>query len=273
MTQLSVDQTSDGWDAASARYDEHLPELLRPYALACIRLAEVAPGHELLDVAAGSGVLTLAVAPRVARVVAIDFSPQMIELLAGHAARAGLANVAAHVMDGQALALPDASFDRVTSNFGLIFFPDRIKGFAEMHRVLRPGGRAVVSTWSVLERFEPLAMFMSALQQVVPDLPRPPQPPPLLSLADPGKLAAEMRAGGFEDVRVESSTGYFEAPSAEELWARFASGAPPVAAILSRIGPENAARVRDLGIGALRQRFGEGPVKLAAEAHYGVGVR
>jgi SAM-dependent methyltransferase len=273
MTQLGLDQTPDGWDATSAQYDEHMPHFLRPYALECIRLAEIAPGHEVLDVAAGSGVLALAAAPGAARVVAVDFAPKMIELLTAHAARAGHGNVAAHVMDGQRLELPDGSFDRVLSNFGVIFFPDRVKGFAEIHRVLRPGGRAVVSAWSGPARFEAFGLFASALQQAVPDLPRPPQPPALLSLADPGKLAAEMRAGGFADVRVESITGYFEAPSAALLWERAGVTAPPIVAVLKRIGPEGAARVRDHMLDALHRRFGDGPVKLPCEAHYGIGTR
>jgi SAM-dependent methyltransferase len=273
MTQLSLDQTPDGWDATSAQYDLHMPHFLRSYARECIRLAEVAPDHEVLDVGAGTGALTLAVAPGAARVVAIDFAPKMIEILAGHVARAGLTNVETRVMDGQSLELPDGAFDRVLSNFGVLYFPDRVRGLAEIHRVLRPGGRAVVNAWSAPERFEAFAMFAGAIAQAVPDLPRPAQPPTLLSLADPGKLAAEMRAGGFGEVRVESITGYFEAPNAEVFWTRSEATAPPMVAMLKRIGPENAARARDNFIGALRRRFGDGPVKLACEAHYAIGVR
>lgn len=271
MTQLSLDQMSDGWDATSAKYDEHIPRFLRGYAEECIRLAEIEPRHEVLDVAAGTGLVTLAVAPRAARVVAVDFARKMIEILEQHAA--GCANVTARVMDGQRLELANGSFDRVLSNFGVIFFPDRVQGFSEMRRVLRPGGRAVVSAWSSLERVEAFALLMGAVQQAVPDLPRPTQPPTLLSLADPGKLEAEMRAGGFEDVRVQSFTGYFEAPSAEVLWTGTESSAPPIVALLQRIGPEGAARARENMLGALRRRFGDGPVKLACEAHYGIGVR
>jgi SAM-dependent methyltransferase len=185
----------------------------------------------------------------------------------------GRANVTARVMDGQRLEIEDGSFDRVLCNFGVIFFPDRVKGFAEMHRVLRPGGRAVVSAWSTLARFEAFALFMSAVQKAAPDLPRPAQPPAALSLADPGRLEAEMREGGFEEVRVESIVGYIEAPSAEVLWARGETLSPPIVAVLQRIGPEAAARARENVIGALRSRFGDGVVKLACEAHYGIGVR
>lgn len=273
MTQLSLDQTADAWDATAVMYDENMAHFLRSYALECIRLAEVAPSHELLDVAAGTGVLALTVAPQVARVVAVDFAPKMIEILADHTARASYKNVSALVMDGQSLDLPDQSFDRVISNFGVIFLPDRVKGFAEIHRVLRPGGRAVVNAWSGPDRNEAFAALMGALRQAAPDLPRPAQPPPLLSLADPAQLAAEMRAGGFEDVRVESITGYFETPTAEEFWTRMAAASPPVIAMLKRIGPENAGKARDNLIGTLRDQFGDGPVKLACEAHYAIGMR
>ncbi|HWO22217.1 MAG TPA: class I SAM-dependent methyltransferase [Kofleriaceae bacterium] len=273
MTQLGLDQTPDGWNASSAKYDEHIPHFLRPYARECIRLAEVRPDHEVLDVAAGTGVLALEVAPQVARVVAVDFAPRMIEILVGHAGSAGYQNVETHVMDGQSLTLPDRSFDRVFSNFGVIFFPDRVKGFSEMHRVLRPGGRAVVSAWSGPERFEAFRLFMGALQQAVPNMPRPTQPPAPLSLADPAKLATEMRAGGFQAVRVESITSHFEAPSAEVFWTRMEATAPPIVEMLQRIGPDNVAKARDNMIGALRSRFGDGPVQLACEAHYGIAER
>jgi hypothetical protein len=175
-------------------------------------------------------------------------------------------------MDGQSLDLPDQSFDRVISNFGVIFLPDRVKGFAEIHRVLRPGGRAVVNAWSGSDRNDAFATLMGALRQAAPDLPRPAQPPPLLSLADPAQLAAEMRAGGFEDVRVESITGYFETPTAEEFWTRMEAASPPIIAMLKQIGPENAGKARDNLIGTLRDRFGDGPVKLACEAHYAIGL-
>ncbi len=271
MTQLSLDQTPDGWDATSGKYDESFPQFLRQYALECIRMADVAPTHEVLDVATGSGLLALEVASKVARVVAVDFSPKMIELLKSHSARAGHKNIEAHVMDGQDLKLPDGSFDRAFNNFGVTFFPDRVKGFAEMRRVLRPGGRAVVTTWSSPDRFEVFGMFMGAVQQAVPNMPRPAQPPATLALANPDKLAEEMRAGGFKDVRVESITGYFEAPNADAVFGRMESAAPPVTEMLKRIGPENATKARENMAGAIRKRYGDGPVRLSCEAHFGIG--
>lgn len=274
METKLLDQTTGGWDLTSTKYDEHMPHILRAYALECIRLGEVAPNHEVLDLAAGTGILTMDVAPQVARVVAVDFSPKMIEILKDHAERAGHKNVVAQVMDGQNLDLPDQSFDRVFSNFGLIYFMDRVKGFAEIYRVLRPGGRAVVSAWSSPDRFEAFGLLFGAMAQAVPNMPpRPPSPPPPLSLADPTKFAAEMRAGGFERVRVESITTYWEVPSPEMVWTRMEHSAPPMIDMLKRVGPQAAAKARDHMLGALRRRFGDGPVKLPCEAHYGIGER
>lgn len=271
MTQVT--QSPDPWDVGSAAYDEHIPYFLRWYVLECMRLAELSPSHEVLDVAAGPGLVALEVAPLVARVVAIDFAPKMIEVLAANVVRDGLHNVTAHVMDAQALALPDRSFDRVISNMGVMFFPDRVRGFSEMYRVLRPGGRAVVSVWSTIERFEAIAVLQAGVRRAVPDVPWPPQPPPVVALGDPAQLAAEMTAGGFADVRVETLTGYFESPSAESFWSRFLMSAPPMVAVLKSIGEENFERARANVIEDLQRRFGDSPVKLACEAHFAVGHR
>jgi ubiquinone/menaquinone biosynthesis C-methylase UbiE len=65
--------------------------------------------------------------------------------------RRGIANIKTCLMDGQALEFGDNTFDFAYSIFGLMFFPDRLKGFREMHRTLRPGGRAAVTSWAPVE--------------------------------------------------------------------------------------------------------------------------
>ena len=88
----------------------------------------------------------MAVAARGADVVAVDFSPGMVAYTAARAAKAKLSNLQAWVGDGQALDLPDASFDIVLSNFAVMNFTDFRAGLAEMRRVLRPGGSIRVTT-------------------------------------------------------------------------------------------------------------------------------
>jgi ubiquinone/menaquinone biosynthesis C-methylase UbiE len=113
------------------------------YAKAALSRVPLSPASRVLDVAAGTGALALQAASTGARVLATDFSAGMVARIAA----AGLPNVEAKVMDGQALDLPDASFDASFSIFGVIMFPDWRKGLAEMARVTRPGGYGVVATW------------------------------------------------------------------------------------------------------------------------------
>src|SRR4029077_9096481 len=100
------------------------------------------------DVAAGPGTLSLIAAAAGARVSAIDFSERMVDEFRTRAAAAGLAGALdIRVGDGQALPFESAAYDCACSIFGLMFFPDRHAGLREMRRVLRPGGRAIVSSW------------------------------------------------------------------------------------------------------------------------------
>ena len=97
------DQIPDGWNATAESYDGNAWELMTPYVAEAIRLAELAPHHELLDVAAGSGRVTVEVAPLVRRVLSTDFAAGMLQVLRGRANRGGFANVEVAQMDGQNL--------------------------------------------------------------------------------------------------------------------------------------------------------------------------
>src|SRR4051794_15989674 len=115
-----------GWDVGAAAYSSNFVPLFRAYAVDALALAGVTGSTRVLDVACGPGTLALEAARLGAAVIATDFSPGMIAQLRGRMGEAGLANITAEVMDGQRLALPDASFDAAFSMFGLIFFPDRM---------------------------------------------------------------------------------------------------------------------------------------------------
>src|SRR5215468_9544402 len=103
----------------------------------------------------------------------------MIALLERRAQAEGLRGIRARVGDGQALPHPDQGHDAAFSLFGLMFFPDRARGFAELRRILRPGGRAVVSSWQPAERSRVITALFSALQQALPEPAAPPSQPPL----------------------------------------------------------------------------------------------
>jgi len=272
MKTAPADMTSQGWDAVATAYDRIWAPYLGLYAEDAIRLAGVKSGDRVLDVAAGPGTLTLLTAKFGAQVTATDFSPAMIEQLRKRAASQKLVNVTAEVMDGQALKLPDKSFDCAFSNFGLIFFPDRAKGFRELYRVLRPGGRAVVTCWSALERVEIVAAFAQAIKKALPDLPPPVSPPAALSLQDPQVFAREMREAGFLEVKIHSITHAWEVPSPDVFWDS-THGTPVMTTLLESLDALSREAVRSSLFDTLRQKFGDGPLRFEQEAHIGVGTK
>jgi hypothetical protein len=130
---------------------------------------------------------------------------------------------------------------------------------------------SLVSAWSYPERFEPRHVMMQALQRAVPDLVLPEAPPPVFSLADPHAFEQEMRAGGFKQVDIQSVTHDLETPTPEQYWDRLAGSSPPSLALFHIIGEAGTRRLKHQIINDLTERFGDGPVRLAAEARIGLG--
>lgn len=272
QTQPSPD-TPESWGAASRGYaDKVAPFLMSAFALAHIERLDVGAEIEALEVGAGSGALTEVLSERVKSLLATDFAPAMIEVLRERLHAAGTANVRCEVMDGQALELPDASFDAAACSFALMLFPDRAKGFAELNRVLRPGGRAVVSGWAGPDKFEALGLFLSAMQAAFPDMPPPPSPPPVFSLADPDKFQAEMEASGFQEVEIELEARDLQVADFDTMWSMLTAGAPPVQVLIDRVGPSGKDLLRGKLHEIVEERFGGGPITLTNVATFGSGI-
>lgn len=214
--------TRKQWQEAAEAWDAWGPTLGRWLGAATelmLDLARVGSGDHVLDVAAGAGEQTLTAARRVGpsgRVLATDISPRILELAAGAASRAGLANVDVRVMDGEALELPDASFDAVVSRVGLIYFPDRDRALAEMRRVLKPGGRVAAIVYSTAESNPFFSVPVSIIRRranLGPPLPGQPGP---FSLGAPGVLEKALRDAGFRDVEARTVAAPLRLPSADE---------------------------------------------------------
>ncbi|WP_240700187.1 class I SAM-dependent methyltransferase [Sphingomonas gei] len=192
----------DRWNEMAKHYEETAHPFTAPFAEAALARIEVTPQTRLLDVATGTGALALAAAWAGAQVLATDFSAGMVARVTAH----GLPNLEGRTMDGQALDLPDASFDAVFSIFGVMMFPDWRKGLSEMARVTRPGGHGVVATWQS-EGAATHLLLSQVVRTLFPDRDwRSGLPEGLTYLGNPERLAAEMVAAGYAGPNIETMT-------------------------------------------------------------------
>jgi ubiquinone/menaquinone biosynthesis C-methylase UbiE len=244
MNDLSIDQKPEGWDPVAKAYDVSFALFTALFAQDVQRLTNVQPGQRILDVAAGTGALSLAAAEAGAEVLATDFSPGMVDYLRSKVEGKGIRGIRVAVMDGQALDLEDGSFDAAFSIFGLTFFPDRSAGFRELCRVIKTGGRAAVVSWGATERVRFMHIIVSALKEVVPDFPAPKKPPLVLSLADRNTFKSEMQAGGFAYVNMFTVAHIWTFSSPDAVFNSLDSAAPPMARIFNNLAPNQREAFR-----------------------------
>jgi SAM-dependent methyltransferase len=152
----------------------------------------------VLDLAAGTGDITEAVAGRVARVISTDLSAVMVEA----ARRRGVANAEHRVMDMQQIDLPDASVDAVVSRFGYMLVPDRARALRETRRVLRAGGPLAFATWAPANRNPWATAYGPVL--IERGLQEPPKPgePGQFALSTNEEIEPLVRDAGFSEVAV-----------------------------------------------------------------------
>jgi ubiquinone/menaquinone biosynthesis C-methylase UbiE len=271
MTELRPEQIAEGWDPVVDIYEKGFQPFTAQFVEEALRLADVKPGQEVLDVAAGAGALTLAAAKVGANITAIDFSPKMVDRLRVRLRDENLTNASASVMDGQALDFPDESFDAAFSSFGVIFFPDRNRGFAEMHRVARSTGRAGVIVWA--SPFCVMQFIKQAMEETVPEIP-PPQPPVgSVELQDKNRLASEMRSASFRQIEIETVSRVWTTPSPDSLWDYATGHAPDLAEVFGHIDTAKSDPLRAAFIRNVSQKFPDGPVRIERQAHIAIGRR
>lgn len=141
----------------------HVDALFRQWAAPVLEAAGVSAGHRVLDVACGTGVVAREARARVGptgAVTGLDLNPGMLAV--AESIEPGVTWV-----EGEAGALPfeDDRFDSVVSQFGLMFFPDRVQAIREMLRCVTPGGRAVVAVWEALERSQAYPISVALLDR------------------------------------------------------------------------------------------------------------
>ncbi len=229
-----------GWDLAVADYDRYWVPVLRGCSERCLDLAALQPGERVLDVATGTGVAAFLAAAAVGpagEVVATDLAEKMVDATRQEAARRGVANMSFERVDAEDLGFPDASFDAALCVLGLMYPADPQAAINQMHRVLKPGGRAAVCVWGRRDHCGWNAVFPITDARVNSDV-----CPLFFSLGAPGALRYAFEQAGFTELREERIEQTLVWKDEQEACgAIFAGG--PVALAYSRFSPEVQAEV------------------------------
>ena len=270
MTLPSPLSTPLPWDLVAEGYAKVTMSMLGEYAKEAFPLAHLSPTTRVIDVACGPGTVALMVAPRVRSVDALDFSSAMVGLLEKEIRSRNIANIKPIVGDGQALPYADRSFDAAFSMFGLIFFPDRAKGFSELHRTLKPGGRALVTSWGPVPRSPLMQVMMEAIQAITPEATSAPNRA-ISALEDPDNLRSEMEKAGFRDVSVRPITKHTPVNNIEDFWTEMVKGTAPLVLLRNKLGEANWGEKEKDALRALKKKLPVLPTTLSSDAWLGVG--
>jgi SAM-dependent methyltransferase len=277
MTTQEREDTRPAWDKIAPGYDKTNTPTQMWLGNEGLRRADLRAGMRFLDVAAGSGALSIPAARLGAQVLATDQSPVMLDLLRARARQEGL-SIESRVMDGHALEIDDNSFDMAGSQFGVMLFPDMPKGISEMVRVVKPGGRVLMNVYGDSHKIEFFGFFVAAIQSVRPDFNGPPMDPPPLpfQLEDPERLRKEFATAGLKDTKVETITETTEFQTGKELWDWLVWSNPIVEMVLGSLNLTNEERgvIQQALEKMVRERAGgSGAAKLTNPINIGVGAK
>ena len=249
-------------------YETHLvPLIFEPYAADLKKRVGAMNVSRILEVAAGTGVVTRALATvenEAISIVATDLNQAMLD----EAAAEGTARpVQWQQADAMALPFPDAQFDAVVCQFGVMFFPDKSKAFSEARRVLKPGGVLIFNVWDRISENEFADTVTAALEAVFPK-----DPPRFLARTphgyhDRSTIERDLANGGFtESPRIATVAARSRAASATVPAIAYCQGTP----LRNEIEARDASRLAeatDVAAAALAQRFGTHSVDGKIQAH------
>jgi SAM-dependent methyltransferase len=201
------------WGARAQDWATYVEQSNLPLFGAALDAGRVTSDTRLLDVGCGAGLLSLLASLRGAQVTALDASPALLEIARQRLPRA-------NVREGDLEALPfvDASFDAVVAVNSLFFADDMGVALREIIRVVRPGGRVVVTVWGPPERCEFLSSVMPALRSLMPPPPPGASPPRRGTLSDPGALVNLLQGAGLRVVDDGEVACPFVFPDSETSW-------------------------------------------------------
>jgi ubiquinone/menaquinone biosynthesis C-methylase UbiE len=244
-----------------------VPLIFQGYAARTATLIASWSPRAVLETAAGSGAVTRSLAPKLGagvRYVVTDLSPAMLELAAER--QGPDPRIEWRPADAMSLPFADASFDVVCCQFGAMFFPDRSAGYAEARRVLRKGGRFVLTIWDRIEDNEFADEVTQAVATLFPD-----DPPRFLARTPHGyhqvaTIREDLGRAGFTDIAISTHAEVSRSPSARNVAIAYCEGTP----LRSEIEARDAGLLAEAtarATAAIAARHGDGPVASRIQAH------
>ena len=242
-----------------------VPLIFQPYALDLAARLPAAT-RDILEVAAGTGVVTRAMAARLsgdARIVATDLNQPMLDYASQRLADDR--RVTWRQADALALPFADAGFDAVVCQFGAMFFPDRVRGYREARRVMRRTGRFLFNVW---DRIGKNAFADAVTDSLIPFQPQ--DPPRFLARTphgyhDADRIRAELAEAGFAEISIAIVEKISRAASARDVAVAYCHGTP-LRNEIEAIGGLGLDRATQAATAELRRRFGDGAIEGAISA-------
>jgi len=267
------------WDSfarlnAGERFKKQSAEMGSAVTEAIVEAAQIVPGLRALDIACGSGEPSISIATLLkgtGQVVGVDMAAAPLEVARERARKRGLDNVEFVQADVHALPFADESFDRVTSRLGVMFFSDVAKALAEMHRVLKPGGRVALLTWGAMEQpyFE---LTIGTVRRMRPGLEIPEAARQMFKFGVAGTLGARLGEAGFVEVQEGVHRLRWDwHGTPDEMWDYFRGVTVPFRALLTKVAGD--AEVDASVLAALRERFDGEYVRMEARMVIATGVK
>jgi ubiquinone/menaquinone biosynthesis C-methylase UbiE len=270
-----------GWNSfgranASQKWRKQSAAMGSNMTRAIVDAAQVESGMRVLDIACGTGEPAISVATLLAGsgdVVGVDLSPAPLKIAEERAAQRGLVNVTFKQADAHELPFADNSFDRITSRLGVMFFSDLPRALGEMHRILKPAGRAILLVWGPMEQ----PYFHTTIGTVLRMLPGAATPEfgrKMFALGDESVLSQALRQAGFSQAEENLVTvPWTWMGTAEEVWEYFQDVAVPFASLLQSIPAERRAEINAEVLKAIRQ-YGDGTsIKFTATVNIAAAVK
>ena len=242
-------------------YEKHLvPPIFVPYAEDLVERIGPREHGEILEIACGTGAVTRKLVPCLsgsAHLTATDLNDAMLKVAQAKAPESP--RVTWQIADGMALPFDDDTFDLAISEFGVMYFPDRVQGFREARRVLRPGGEFLFNVWDSFE-YNPHGRIAHATIARFFET----EPPAFyitpFGFHDAGLIRMMLRAAGFATIHVEHVSKEAVAPSARDLANGLVRGNPVP------LGDVDAAAIVDALAADLAAEGGDHPLRLPMRA-------